>query len=120
MSGAYKAIPCVFEGAGAIPIACKQLRFERLDYDVDKVSVAAVLGVDQSTVHRDANASKSEETPRRGDANASKPVRIFLLIGVVFLISGCTGYTDQGEELYQRTGQPSMISAWRKQTDGAI
>jgi hypothetical protein len=64
---------------------CKQLRLERLDHDVENVSV-----------------------------------RIFLLLVVVFLISGCTGYTDQGEELYQRTGQPSMISGWRKQTDGAI
>jgi hypothetical protein len=47
-------------------------------------------------------------------------VRMFLLSGAVLLIVACTGYTDQGEELYQRTGQPSVISGWRKQCDGAI
>jgi len=36
---------------------------------------------------------------------------LLLLVGIVFLISACTGYTDQGEELYRRTGQESML--WR-------
>jgi hypothetical protein len=39
------------------------------------------------------------------------PVRMLLLVGIVFLISACTGYTNQGEELYRRTGQESML--WR-------
>jgi hypothetical protein len=45
---------------------------------------------------------------------------MFLLIVVVFFIAACTGYNDEGEQLYQRTGQTSMISGWRKQCDGAI
>jgi len=30
-------------------------------------------------------------------------VRMLLLVGFAFLISACTGYTDQGEALYHRS-----------------
>ncbi|MBV8100100.1 MAG: hypothetical protein JOZ31_13170 [Verrucomicrobia bacterium] len=56
---------------------------------------------------------------------------MFVLIGAVALISACTGYNQStsqdhrsqgayygGESMYERTGQPSMISGWRPQYDG--
>jgi hypothetical protein len=58
--------------------------------------------------------------------------RMFLLIGAVFFIAACTGYNASTsrdyrpqdgfygkESLYQKTGEPSMLSGWRKQCDGA-
>ncbi|MBV9878012.1 MAG: hypothetical protein JO025_25005 [Verrucomicrobia bacterium] len=59
-------------------------------------------------------------------------VRMFLLTGAITLISACTGYNGStnaarrpsggyygGESLYQQTGQPSTISGWRPEYDGA-
>jgi hypothetical protein len=52
--------------------------------------------------------------------------RVFLLVGVVFLISACTTYNEStgrddrsqggyygGEAEYQRTGQNSVLPGWR-------
>jgi hypothetical protein len=45
------------------------------------------------------------------------------------LIAACAGYKEytvpdwqqaEGERELQRTGQPSVLPDWRKQTDGAI
>ncbi|HEX6563003.1 MAG TPA: hypothetical protein VF020_01900 [Chthoniobacterales bacterium] len=59
-------------------------------------------------------------------------IRMFLLTGTITLISACTGNNEStspdhrtpggyygGESLYQQTGQPSTISGWRPQYDGA-
>ena len=55
--------------------------------------------------------------------------RVFLLVGAALLIAACAGYKEytvpgwqqaEGERELQRTGQPSVLPDWRKQTDGAI
>ena len=52
-------------------------------------------------------------------------VRIFLLIGAVFLISACTGYNESASRDYQlyqsqKTGQPSFLDDYRPSYLGPI
>jgi hypothetical protein len=52
-------------------------------------------------------------------------VRIFVLIGVVFLISACAGYNESANRNYQlyesqRTGQPSLLDDYRPSYLGPI
>jgi NADPH:quinone reductase-like Zn-dependent oxidoreductase len=56
--------------------------------------------------------------------------RTFTLVGALLLISACSEYNESTTrdhrsqsgyyDLYQRTGQPSTLSGWRPQYDGAI